>query len=140
MPDDRVLVGCDLADERRVLRRDRVEGLEPVDEVVEALCPENDGEGRLAVLRRVDRDKPLGERLLRGDEIATGDAERLRVLRKLLLEELEPCGGLLVAAVRNLRRRIELLELRENALRLRLLRRDRRCRGRRRDSDAEQNR
>src|SRR5207302_1441421 len=84
MPDDRVLVRRDLADERRVLRRDRVESLQPVDEVVEALCAEDDGEGRLAVLRRVDRDEPLGEGLLRGREIAARDAERLLVLRELL--------------------------------------------------------
>ena len=139
---DRALVRRDLLDERRVLVRDRVLGLEAVDEVIEALRAEDHGEGRLAVLRRVDRDEPLGERLLRGSEVAARDAERLLVDREFLLEELQLRGGLLIAAARDLRSRVELLELPENALRLGLLRRHRpRARGcgsRRRNCDAEQ--
>jgi hypothetical protein len=55
----------------------------------------------------------------------------------LPVEELQPCCRELIAAVRDLRRRIEPLELRENTLCLGLLRRDRGCGMRRRDCDAQ---
>jgi len=76
--------------------------------------------------------------VLRGDQIPARDAERLLVLGESLVEELQFRRGELVAAVRDLRRRVEPLELRKNALRLGLLRRDRGCRSRRRDCDAQQ--
>jgi hypothetical protein len=56
----------------------------------------------------------------------------------LLLDELEFRGGELVAAIGDVRSRVELLELPKNALRLGLFGRDWGCRLRRRDSDAQQ--
>ena len=126
-------------DERRVLLRDRVERLDPRDEVVEARGAEDDGEGRLAVLRRVDRDEPLRERLLRGGEVAARDAERLSCsARAVCWTSCELRGRALVAAVRDLRARVELLELRGDALCLGLRAGNRGCRVRRRDRDAHQ--
>jgi hypothetical protein len=56
----------------------------------------------------------------------------------LLLDLLQLRGGELVTTIGDVRSRVELLELCENALRLGLLLRDRGCSGRRRDCDAEQ--
>jgi hypothetical protein len=58
-------------------------------------------------------------------KISAGDAERLVVDPKLVLDALQLPVGQLVAAIRPLRRRIELLQLHEDSLRLRTLRADR---------------
>lgn len=69
----------DLADQRRVLLRDRVDRLDAGDQVVEAVRPEQNCKGGLLVFRRVDRDEPRGQRALREREIPVRDAERLPV-------------------------------------------------------------
>ena len=122
---DLVLEREHLVDKRRVLLRHGIDGLDACHEVVEAASAEDDGERGLLVLRRVDRDEPLRERSLPPAEIAAGHAERLMVDPKLPLELPQLLARRLVAAVRPLRGGVELLQLREHALRLRPLRADR---------------
>lgn len=56
--------------------------------------------------------------MLRADEVGARDAKRLLVVRELTLDVLQLLSGELVAVVRPLRARIELLQLTEDALRL----------------------
>jgi hypothetical protein len=81
---DLVLVADHLVDECRVLLGDGIDGLDPGDEVVEAAGAENHGEGRLLVFRRVDRNEPLRQCVLRAGEVHARDAERLPVHTELL--------------------------------------------------------
>jgi hypothetical protein len=138
-----VLEGDDLVDHRCVLLRHRVDGLDPVDEVGEAVRPEDDGERRLVVARRVDRDETLLEGDLGGPEVRAGDAERLAVDLQVPFERVQLLRRELIAAVRALGARVELAELREDGLDFGPLRGDgvgadaRRGRTRRRDYEEE---
>ena len=105
-------------DEGRILLRDRVDGLDSRDEVVEAASSEDDGERRLLLLGRVDRDEPLRKRALRACEVPASDAQCLPVDPELVLDVLQCPARRLIPAVRPLRRRIEPLQLHEHGLRL----------------------
>ena len=139
-PHDLLLEPNHLVDQCRVLLRDRVDGLDPGDEVVEAVGAEEHRERGLLVLRRVDRDDPLRERKLRLREIAARYAECLAVDVELVLDAPQLLGRRLVTAVRPLRRRVELLELHEDGARLGPFRADpiRVCSRRRRPDKAHQ--
>src|SRR5207244_8792170 len=79
-----------VVDERRILLRDRVDGLDPRDEVVEAASSEDDGERRLLLLGRVDRDEPFRKRALRTCEVPASDAQGLPVDLQFVLDVLQP--------------------------------------------------
>ena len=69
-----------------VLRRHRLHGLDAVDEIVDALRAENHRERRLVVARRVDRDEPLHQRLLRLTEVRARDVQRNLVDLQVVLD------------------------------------------------------
>jgi hypothetical protein len=73
-------------------------------------------EGRLLVIRRIDRDEPLREYPLPLMEVSASYDERLAVDVEPALDALQSLIRLLVPAVRQLGRRVELLELVEHGL------------------------
>ena len=117
--DDLVLESDHLVHQVRILLRNRVDRLDPGDEVVEAAGTEDDGERGLLLIRRVDRDEPPLEHNLRLGEISAGDAQRLPVDVELALDGLQSLARRLVAAVRQLSGCIELLQPLEHGLSLR---------------------
>jgi len=118
---DLVLEPEHLVDQGGILRRDRVDRLDPGDEVVETACAEDHRQGGLLLIRGVDRDEPFLERSLRLGEIATGHAECLAIDDELTLDRRKLLVRRLVSAVRPLGRRVELLQPRLHGLGLRTL-------------------
>ena len=122
---ERMLVGRhglleadDLVHHRDVLARDRLHRLDAVDEILDARRAEHDAERRLIVARRVDRDEPLHERLLRLNEIRARRVQPDLVDLQVVLDLVQLHRRHLVAAARALETCVELLDLRRDALRL----------------------
>jgi hypothetical protein len=108
----------------RVLVGDAVDRLDPVQEVVEAPRAEEDVERRRGVALDVDGDEALGERRLGRLQVPARDAElELRAL-EAPVDAPELDVGEVVRLDRPLEAAVDLLDLREDLLRLPLLRCD----------------
>ena len=113
-----------------VLRRHRLQCLDPVDEIVDALRAEEHRKRRLLVPRRVDDDEPLLERHLRLAEIRPRRVQRLAVDLQAALDPVEPRAGRVVGAGGPLDAPVELLKPAQDLLGLRLFGGDRGVAGR----------
>ena len=112
-----------------VLRRDGLHRLDAAHEIVDALRAEQHGERRLVVTRHVDRDQPLRERALRPAEVRARRVQPDLVDAQALLDDVQLRRRRVVRGARALEARVEAVDLREDALRLGLLRADRRVAG-----------
>ena len=75
---DRSLEGRDLLDDARVLARSRVDGLDPVEQIVKARCAEQHRERRVVLGGRVGADEPRRERVLRDFQVLTRELQFVR--------------------------------------------------------------
>jgi hypothetical protein len=115
---------ADLADHLRILRRDAARGVEPVQDVVEALGAEDDVDRRVVAVGRVDGDEARRERDLRVLQVRPCNREVVAVLPLLELDLPEVPVGAVVRLDRSLELVVDRRDLVKNLLCLRLLRRD----------------
>jgi hypothetical protein len=128
----------DLPEHERVLGGDAVGGIHAAEQVVEARRAQEHRERRVLAVGGVELDEASGELLLRMAEASLGHRQAVGVRRQIVLDVRELDVRKVVGLHGALEARIELLNLAEHALRLRLLRRDRRvgkCRNGRRRED-----
>jgi len=114
----RLLEAYDLVHDGDVLTRDRLHGLDAIDEILDARRAEHDAERGLLVARRVDRDEPLHERPLRLHEVRARCAQTDLVDLQVVLDLVQLHRRHLVAAACALETCVELVDLRRDALRL----------------------
>jgi hypothetical protein len=122
---DRHLEGSDLLDDARILLGGRVDRLDAVEEVLEAGRAEQDRECRVVLGRGVRTDQPGRERVLRDLQVRSGQLQLLAVLALVGLDLLQLDVGEVVLLDRPAEALVDLLNLREHTLCLRLLRGDR---------------
>jgi hypothetical protein len=113
-----------LVQHRKILRRHRLHGLDAIHEIVDARRAEQDGKRRLVVTRRIDRDEPLHERVLRALEVRARRAERNLVDLQVVLDDVQLLRRCEIQRARALEAAVELRDLRHHLLRLRALRAD----------------
>src|SRR5919204_2309742 len=130
-PKDRLLERRDLPRHLRVLAGDAVDGLDPVQEVVEAARAEEHLERRVLVVRGVDGDDPSRQRRLGVPEARLRDAELEAGALLVALDAGELDVRRVVRLDRLLEVDVEAIDLCEDLPRLALLRRDRGVGGRR---------
>ena len=114
-----------------VLVGDAVDGVEIAEEVVEAPRTEQHVERRVLVVGRVERDEPGGQALLSMLEVAARDREIVAVHLLVVLDLAEPVPRPVVRLDLQPELLVDLVDLGEHGLGLRLLRADRRVGGRR---------
>jgi hypothetical protein len=121
---DVVLELLDLADHLRVLRGDAVDRLDAVQELGQAVRPEQNRERRVVLRLLVHRPDPVAEAALRNHEVVLRDREVPRVQRTLGLDPRQIFRRAVVRLHGPLQLRVEGLDLVEHALGLGPLGRD----------------
>ncbi len=119
-----------LAEHLGVLVGDAVDGVEVAQEVVEALRAEEHVERRVLLVGRVERDEPRRQHLLRAPEVVARDVEVVAVHLLVVLDLAELVLGAVVRLDLLPELLVDLVDLGEHGLGLRLLRADRRIGGR----------
>jgi len=131
-----------LLHDARVLLGGRIDGLEPVQQILEAGGPEQQRQGGVVLRGRVGGDEPGRERCLSELEVRLRDPQLLTVLALVGLDLRQADIRKVVLLDRGAHALVDLLDLRKHLLRLCLLRRDgtrrsicRCCRAQRRYAD-----
>ena len=122
---DRRPVDLDLPQDLGALVREPVCRVDPRDHLVDRARAQQHLEARVLVTGCVHLDEAVGEHLLGTRQIPAREPELELVLTQVALDACELLVGEVVRVDRPLEVRIEPLDLSEDALRLRLLRRDR---------------
>ena len=120
----------DLPEHARVLRGNAIDGVDPVEQVVDRLGREDDLERAAAAAALVERDEARRQVRLSGLETRSRDRQMVGVRPQLTLDPVELDVREVVRLDRKRQLPVDLLDLGEDALRLGLLRRDGRIGGR----------
>ena len=118
------LEGGHLLHDARVLLGGRIDGLEPVQQILEARRPEQQRQGGVVLRGRVGGDEPGRERCLGELEVRLRDLQLLAVLALVGLDLRQADVRKVVLLDRGAHALVDLLDLRKHLLRLCLLCRD----------------